>query len=561
MNAKAIPIFLSVFMLIAHWKWARHWSGWAAFFWMHAAVPFALAAWLVIAVAGWSIWSLGASWLVGLLFRAGFKKFGFFRGMSEANGDFIRGTKIITDKQAETWLKKNGSLEDCEARIGEVPIPVAVETTHFLMAGAPGSGKSLAFRQLMDSARKRGHRALVADLGGEFLKTYFRPETDLILNPFDRRTERWSPFAEMRQSYDAARIAASMIPEGSGESKEWNGYARAVLEGILERCFERNQATNQALVYYALGATSDELSELCSGTAAAVYFAPGNERQIGSIRGILASYIKPLTYLRPEAGREGFSIRSWIERNDDAWLFLTYRKDQLDAIRAMIAAQVDTAASAILSTDSELWRRLWFIMDEFAQVGEIRQLEPLLNLGRKYGVCGVLGMQGMTQPAMVFGRERAQAILAGLGTWTVFRQGDADSAEYMSKFLGDEEIRRTVESESKNKDNTSTSYAEQIVRQRAIMPGELLQLESRVAIVNVAGPLPPAWTTIPLPVEQSVESEALGRPAAIEEIENFRPMLVANPKNPPPDLENTAQPKLPTPDGSGSAGGAVSFEV
>lgn len=546
---------LSIGLGVTHWKWGSKQVGFTGYAWQMVGLPLALSAWLVLPVTGWT-WGLAVAWVVGFFFVGVGGKFGFFKPSGRAGGEVVRGTEIITDKQAEAWLKQSGELVDCAAKIGEVPIPEAVETTHFLMAGAPGSGKSLAFRQLLNSARKRGHRAIVADLGGEFVKHYYRPGKDLILNPFDKRTKHWSPFAEMRQSMDAARIAASMIPEGIGESKEWNGYARAVLEGILERCYETDQATNQALVYYALGANTKELAELCANTPAGIYFVEGNERQLGSIRGILASYIKPLTYLRPEAGRDSFSVRAWIENDGDTWLFVTYRKDQLDALRAMLAAQIDTACVTILSMESELSRRLWFSLDEFAQLGEIRQLEPLLNLGRKHGVCGILGMQGMTQPAMVFGRERAQAILAGLGTWTVFRQADAESADYMSRFLGDEEIRRQVSSNSTNKDSTSSTTSEQILRQRAIMPGELMQMAVRRGIVNVAGPLPPAWTSIPLPAEPQPEAV---RVVGIEEMPNTRAMLVQKPKTPPPTLEAPAQPEPPKLSGLGGA--ANRFEV
>lgn len=509
------------------------------FLWAVLVVPLALGALLVYPIAGgigW--WSTVATLFVGWFIQSGLTKITGFFGFKRGGEQVQRGTEIISDAEAVKWLKRSGDLDSCFAKIGAVPVPEAVEPTHFLMAGAPGSGKSLAFLQLLDSARTRGHRALVADLGGEFVKHYYRPGKDLILNPFDRRTEHWSPFAEMRQAYDAARIAASLIPEGSGESKEWNGYARAILEGILERCWETGQATNQALVYYALGANTKELAELCAGTPAAVYFVEGNERQLGSIRGILASYMKPLTYLRPEADAQAFSIRSWIENEGDGWLFITFKKDQLDALQKMLAAQVDTAASAILSTDSQLDRRLWVSLDEFAQLGEIRQLEPLLAMGRKYGVCAILGMQGMSQPAMTYGRERAQAVLASLGTWTVFRQADAESAEYMSRFLGDEELRREVSSTSTNKDSTSSSTSEQIVRQRAVMPGELQQLPARRAIVNIAGPLPPATTTIQIPADKP-QAQSI---KAVEEAPDARAMLIKHPKGQQPALEAPVAP-------------------
>jgi hypothetical protein len=44
--------------------------------------------------------------------------------------------------------------------------------------------------------------------------------------------------------------------------------------------------------------------------------------------------------------------------------------------------------------------------------------------------------------------------------------------------------------------------------------------------VNIAGPLPPAWTQIPL--SQAPQFETLP-PKALEEIPNFRPMLIQNP--------------------------------
>jgi type IV secretory pathway TraG/TraD family ATPase VirD4 len=498
--------------------------------WNFVIAPFAVGCWLVYGLTGFGVWLFPVAYLVGVFIFAGWLKVSKFLGLGKGgkgSSQVLRGREIISEAAAIKWLKKSGDLDECRFKLGGVPVPEAVETRHFLLTGATGSGKTQAFFQITDSARKRGHRALVADLGGTFVKRYMRYGKDVILNPFDQRGVHWSPFAEMRQSFDAARLAASMIPEGSGESKEWNGYARSVLEGILERLFERDMATNQALVYYALGATTQELAELTAGTAAAVYFtSSGDDRQLASIRRIISTYIKPLTYLQPKAGRDAFSIRKWIQQEGDGWLFISYRDDQLTALRAMIAAQIDTAASGILSTEDELDRRLWFVLDEFASLGEINSIEPLLNKGRKYGVCAALGYQSIAQPRMIYGRDRAQTILAGLSTWVVLRQQDAESAEYMSQYLGDEEIRREIKSSSNNKDSTSENTAEQYLRQRAIMPAELQQLADLQALVNIAGPLPPAWTQIPLSETPKYDSLP---PKALEEIPNFKPMLIQSP--------------------------------
>lgn len=498
-------------------------------------------------MGGWLaavFWSFGAPLWAGLvaavfggLVIAGKLKIGLFGAGGKGN-QIDRGALLIDDKAAQKELQG----VDTAAKLGAVPVPVEVEPLHFLMAGAPGSGKSLAFTQLLNSARERKHPAVLADLGGELVSRFYRPGVDVILNPYDARGEDWSPFAEMRQSYDAARLASSMIPEGTGDSKEWNGYARAVLESILERCFESGQATNAALCWYAFGASSKELAKLCEGSPASPYFDDGAERMLGSIRGILSSYLKAYTYLNPNGGADSFSIRDHLEKcfseGRDSWLFVSYRDDQLQALKPMIAAAIDLAASAILSMKADLDRRCWFALDEFSTLGYINSIEALLTKGRKAGVCAILGYQSISQPRKTYGNDQAQTLLSCLGTWVVLKQPDADSAEYMSKYIGDEEARRWVASENqKDGDKDSHGKTEQIVRQRAIMGSELANLAARRGLVNIAGPLPPAWTTIPIePTPEKAEpfQERQGvRGMRIERPASLQPLAVLVPEEPP----------------------------
>lgn len=532
-----LGIFISVALAAVYWFAIRRLDGantgtrLALMAWEILVAPFALGCWLVYSVTGFSVWLFPVSYLVGVFIFAGWLKVSKFLGLSKGgkgSSQVLRGREIFTEDEAVKWLKKEGALESCAFKLGGVPVPESVETRHFLLTGGTGAGKTQAFFQIADSARERGHRSIVADLGGTFIKRYFKHGKDTILNPFDQRTVNWSPFAEMRQSFDAARLAESMVPRGAGggDSEEWRGYARTLLRAILQRLFETGATTNQALVYFALSATPQELSALCAGTPAEPYFRQGLEKLLGSITSTLSTYIEPLTYLRPEAGADAFSIRKWAEEDGDGWLFISYRDDQLAAIAPLIASQIDTAASAVLSGEEDLERRTWFFLDEFATLGKINSVEPLLNKGRKYGVCAALGYQSIGQPRETYGREKAQAILSGLSTWVVLRQNDPESAEYMSLYLGDEEIRREIHSSSSNKDQTSENTAEQYLRQRAIMPAELQQLADLQALVNIAGPLPPAWTKIPLSETPKYDSLP---PKALEEVPNFKPMLIQNP--------------------------------
>lgn len=508
------------------WRWGLRPIMWGAI--VAGALPFPMG------FGTYLVQSYGIGWLLIL----GAQYLGF--ASSSGGGKSVeRGTEIVQDVDVQKMLKRE--RRETFAEIGTVPVPVDVETHHFLFSGSTGSGKTLAFNQLLLSARERKQRAIIADPGASFLQKFGR-ESDRVFNPFDERGVRWCPFAEMRQSYDAARLAASMIPEGHGDSREWNGYARTILETVLERLFERGETTNQALVYYLLAAPIEELADLCEGSAASAYFAQGAERMLGSIRGILSSYAKPYTYLDPAAGADAFSVRRWIEEDGGGWLFLTFRDDQLKAIRPTLAAILDIASSAVLSLPPDLDRRIWFALDEFATLGFINSIEPLLTKGRKNGAAVIIGIQAISQLRETYGREGAQTLLSCLSTWLVLKQPDAESAEYMSQYLGDEEARRIVASGSDGglQGGRSEGWSEQYVRQRAILPAELQNLEKRIGIVNIAGAIPPAWTEIPIIHLPDVAE-------AFQDREGVRSMRLERPATPNPahmDGKTLAAPAL-----------------
>jgi hypothetical protein len=432
-----------------------------------------------------------------------------------------RGTEIIPEKDAIAWLGSEGhTVQTCDARIGRIPIPFDVENLGFLCAGTPGSGKTQAFLQMMESSRRRGHGAVVADLGGEFASLFYRRGKDAILNPFDSRGVAWSPFAEMREFYDAARIASSMIPEGFGQAKEFNFYVRTIIEVILETLFARgDDATNANLCYYTLGADWPELAKLCEGTAAANFFSEGNERLLGSIKTIMSAYLKPYTYLRPETGRNGFSIRQMVESSEDRWIFVTYRDDQRKALRTLISAQLDVAIGSLLASHTDLQRRYWFYLDEFYTIGFVDSMESLLSLARKKGGAPVLGLHSFSQLREAYGKDKAQTILASLGNWLILKQADVENEKYLIDYLGQQEISKSTKSQNKADGGNTEGWSEQDQIQPALLKGELKKMGPRVGILNLSNAMPPAWTRIPI---------AKLKPTTVPfvDVPNLRPMRI-----------------------------------
>ena len=179
------------------------------------------------------------AWLVlGLIVRSFFRK-----AEPKPPHESLRGSTLVPQHDV---LKQLAGVPS-RIKIGPVPIPIKAEAEGFLLSGATGTGKSLAFHQILRPAREAGHRAVIPDVGGEFVAKYYR-DGDVILNPFDARSKAWSPLAEMRDEWDAARISKSLIPDADGSSAEWQKYAQTVFSAVLLKVWESGCGTNHEIV-------------------------------------------------------------------------------------------------------------------------------------------------------------------------------------------------------------------------------------------------------------------------------------------------------------------------
>ena len=81
-----------------------------------------------------------------------------------------------------------------------MPTPRRQEPQHFLISGAPGTGKSTAIRSILRQIQRRGEIAVVLDPECDYVPEFYRPEMgDLILNPLDARCPSWSPWRGLMQ--------------------------------------------------------------------------------------------------------------------------------------------------------------------------------------------------------------------------------------------------------------------------------------------------------------------------------------------------------------------------
>ena len=389
---------------------------------------------------------------------------------NEQFGDTVRGTQV-----ADHAKRKRRATTD-QVTLGGIAIPRECEPQNFLVVGAPGSGKTVAWLSIMDVARARGQRAIVYDPTGEFVAHYYRAGQDVILSPIDTRSALWSPWAEGRTAFDYENLAAALIPDGTGNEQFWTQAARAIFQAALA-------STNNLpeLIELIFAAEQDDL--LAAIQAQGLGGLTGPPNMLASTRGVAATYIRALAYL-PAPGPAPFSIRDWV-RNDsaDSWLFVSSREDCRKSIRPLISMWLGLAVQSAMSLSPDRERRLWMILDELPTLQKLPALDIALAGGRKYGITVLVGIQAISQTREIYGRDAAASILSHPSTRLTLRVGDSETAEFLSKSLGDRHTIRKVSSESNTGGSGSTSEQHSI--EAAVLPSEILALPNLVGYLRV----------------------------------------------------------------------------
>lgn len=442
----------------------------------------------------------------------------FFRKRAPPLEVVERGAMLADVKStAKSMLKAKVA---CDLQLGGLPIPREAEPYHMLITGSTGSGKSVAIRTLLDKIRSRGDSAIIVDSGGEFLARYWTPEIDLVINPFDERCAPWSPLAEVSGPWDAEALARSIIPDGTAESKEWNSYAQTFLSSCLQQLMLTGRSSLKDMLWAVQTASVAELKELLEGTPARPQL--NSEKMFGSIRTIVSNYTASYNYL--QTSETPFSVSEFVSQERGGFMYLTYREDQLDSLKNMISCVIDVACRAILSLEPEKTRRIWLVIDEFASIGKVQSVEAFATKSRKVGGCLVLGLQSVSQIRERYGQNSAQSILSCLSTWLVLRATDSETAEYLSKHLGESEVLRSIEGRSSGDTGAnSDSWNQQKVVERLVLASEIQQLGNLSGFLKLAGEYPLCPVILAFPPQHDKKAEAFCRrkaPAAPRGPEN-----------------------------------------
>ncbi|WP_280622836.1 type IV secretion system DNA-binding domain-containing protein [Burkholderia pseudomallei] len=160
------------------------------------------------------------------------------------------------------------------------------------------------------------------------------------------------------------------------------------------------------------------------------------------------------------------------------------------------------AITSLLSLPESLDRRIWFVLDELAALGQIELLQLGLQEGRKNGGCFVCAFQSNHQMTQVLGDVSSKIILELFATRVIYAPLSVETAKEDASLIGEYIEQRWNESESENNGggggSSGRSYSQQISGERpAVTATDLRRLKPGQGYL-LAGFYPPAKIEIPL---------------------------------------------------------------
>ena len=437
-----------------------------------------------------------------------------YRGQRVNRARRVRGAELVDARELRRrvrppYRRLAARFSMCAAPppylIAGVPYPERTETQHTIVSGTTGSGKTVLISDLVAQIRARGERCVIYDKMGSYTRSFFDPGQDVLLNPLDARSPRWSPFLEARHARDFDMMAAALIPQQKDTVDPfWVTAARQLFANGAGVLREKGKTENRVLVEHLLKTELTALAEAMEGTVAQSIVDPANPKTALSVRAMLTANLSALEYL-PDDGPP-FSIRDWISNDaETGFLFLTSRGDQHASLRGLISTWLEIAVNAMLSLEQRDGRRIWVILDELPTLHQVPSLQPGLAESRQFGGCFVLGVQVISALRDLYGRNGAETISGLCGTRAVLAAPDRDTAQWSADSLGRAEVEEVTEgfSYGANTVRDGVSLTPRRELRTLALASEIMRLENLTGYLRFPGPYPVA----------TVRLDYTGRPA------------------------------------------------
>ena len=365
------------------------------------------------------------------------------------------------DRLGPSWTYRDGAA--LLGRWGERLIG-RIDDRHIITIAGSRAGKSQTV--LIPNLKSYTGSAVVIDPKGELTETTARHRRALgqkvfILDPLDELARRGSqmrgssfnPFDELLacdpqyQYGEAAALAESLIVN-EGKDPHWPNSARKILHavilhllsgeasqpatlGTLTRFFASTRMQQDFFERMIVSQAFDGFPADVATTALARLRAGGTE--YGSIMSTGDTQLAPLRDIDRISKSSDFALR---DLRGGMTLYLVLPATKLGVHFRWLRLVINMALAAMeRNPASREAKPVWFILEEFAALGQMRSIEMAAGYMAGYGVKLWVILQDLTQLKTHY-PQSWETFLGNAGIIQAFGNVDATTTEYLAKMLG-----------------------------------------------------------------------------------------------------------------------------
>lgn len=371
--------------------------------------------------------------------------------------EYIAGPRLMEGSNAIREAKhatlREGLISKSSLHIAfGLPLAKVREVLSFVYFGGQGSGKTTALKFLLRQLIGREKtKIILLDQKGDLTAEW--PASDVILfAPHDQRSHAWDIGADVTSEIAAQEFAETLVST-EGPETVWPQGARQIIEAVVI-ALQRRHGTDWGFddLVDALQASPEGLRATVEPVRPDVLRFLGiddngefTRTSIGYITNLQTAALPLLRPLAVAWGQvlksERVSLRSWLHGTGPRaqTLILQNNTDFPEIstgwMRQVIQRLVQITGSSSFPDDPD--HRIWFVLDEFPQLGRIRDLLRVPETHRAKGAVLVLTAQSISQIYSIYGQDDGDTLINLMQTKIILKPGQgSDLASRLNTWIG-----------------------------------------------------------------------------------------------------------------------------
>ena len=387
---------------------------------------------------------------------------------------------------------------------GKVVLPRSLSVMHGLILGGSGTGKSRGFF-MPNCAEVENTSLVVTDPKSELWK-YTSGFHDKSLRyaptePEASQSFNWIPLCNDARISELCARALMTAGNTSNTDQFWIDAETAFLSAIFAHTATTKYPTPLTAYRLFTRQKPDELlqqllySPSYVAREQAIIFEQTDAKIKGAIVPAIASRLQfmrdPNLQLFTSASLEAPSFGQ-LRRQPTA-VYWCLREQDIARLRPLTSLFFTVLLEQIAGEEvpeGETAVPITAMLDEFANIGKIPDFETTISLARGRGVALWLGVQSLSQLNQTYGNHAAQTIMSNCATKIALHGLDYQTAEYVSKSLGEQTISHSSSSFNIGLSGGSIGSHAAKHRRPLLTPDEVARIEENEAIARTSNKYP-----------------------------------------------------------------------